>query len=717
MDVLKRVYLSSMDLTACGSVKSAIDTGAPTAELRHHGETDMDLGEYFTNIHTDFHTPALQRDIAVDFDPDEYGRQLAKSHVNSVTFFAKGHHGNSYYETKVGRKHPHLQRNLLKEVVEACHRQDVRVLAYYSFVWDDGVGEIYPDWVQKSTEGFTLTAQEMRSSERGAGFGWICLNSPYPHEVVWPQVREIAALGVDGFFFDALTYFPTACVCHNCLREMQNRRMDPDCPGDVERLLFETGLNAAEATTGLIRDIDPGLIVTYKGNEAAGYTPKIAKHCDYIWCEFPGPYRGVAGRYFPSNDVLWQGMGGCAYHTGWSGWGLPKDERRLTYEMACNLSYGGMISTGFQPMPRLALDRQLYDTIGAAFGFATERKEYILGARPLADIAVLASESSKHLRYNAPSLLGATIALAEHHFLFDIIDSSLVDNFERYKVVVIPDGQPLDPALAAPLDSFVEGGGKLIAAGAAAMYGGTCAMECLGLRYHGLSPYSAAYFATPDALADGIKQPFMSAEGRMAQVVPEAARVLSGSMVPTTERALEPVYRGYAHEYAPPENESPYPSITENEYGAGAALFVAVPIFQAYESGHYHGHATLIANMLRRYLGQECTIETDAPRNVEITMLSKDGRDVISLLHHPGGIAHGMSQITGAQPVRDILLRVRAAQSPTKVMIQPQGVEPEWSWRESEGRVEIHVEEVDIHELVVIVPGSTGAKAGSAKEG
>ena len=670
----------------------------------------MDVDKYFTNIHTDFHTPALQRDIAVDFDPDEHARQLVKSHVDSVTFFAKGHHGNSYYETKVGRKHPHLQRNLLKEVVDACHKQDVRVLAYYSFVWDDGVGEMYPDWVQKSTEGFTLSAQEMRSNERGAGFSWICLNSPYLHEMVWPQIREIAALGVDGLFFDALTYYPTACVCDNCLREMENRRMDPERPGDVERLLFETGLNTAEATTRLIRDIDPELIVTYKGNEAVGYTPRIAKRCDYIWCEFPGHYRGIAGRYFPSNGMLWQGMGGCVYDTGWSGWGLLKDERHLTYEIACNLSYGSMISTGFQPMPRLALDSLLYDTIGAAFKFAKERKEFIFGARPRADIAVLASEFSKHLRYSAPSLLGTTTALTEHHFLFDVIDSSLVDNFDRYKVVVIPDGQPLDPARAALLDRFVEGGGKLIAAGAAAMYGGRCAVECLGVRYHGLSPYSASYFDVPDALADGIRQPFMSAEGRMAQVVPETARVLSGSVVPTTERALEPVYRGYAHEYAPPENESPYPSITENEYGAGTALLVAVPIFQAYESGHYHGHATLIANMLRRCLGRERTIETDAPSNVEIGMLSKDGRDVISLLHHPGGIAGGMSEVTEAPPVRDILLRVRAAQSPTTVMIQPQGVEPEWSWRESEGRVEIRVEEVDIHELVVIEPGSAGAE-------
>ena len=46
------------------------------------------------------------------------------------------------------------------------------------------------NWVQKSAEGFTLSAQEMRLNERGAGFSWICLNSPYLHEMVWPQIRE-----------------------------------------------------------------------------------------------------------------------------------------------------------------------------------------------------------------------------------------------------------------------------------------------------------------------------------------------------------------------------------------------------------------------------------------------------------------------------------------------------------------------------------------------
>jgi hypothetical protein len=106
--------------------------------------------------------------------------------------------------------------------------------------------------------------------------------------------------------------------------------------------------------------------------------------------------------------------------------------------------------------------------------------------------------------------------------------------------------------------------------------------------------------------------------------------------------------------------------------------------------------------MVRRCLGKECTIETNAAPNVEITMLRREAINLICLLHHPGGLAGGMSRGVEAQPVREERLRVKAAQSPAAVTIQPDGAEPEWSWREADGNIEILVDEVDILQLVVI---------------
>ena len=54
------------------------------------------------------------------------GSALVAANVDSVTLFAKCHHGMSYYPTKVGKVHPGLMFDLLGAQIEACHKRDIR---------------------------------------------------------------------------------------------------------------------------------------------------------------------------------------------------------------------------------------------------------------------------------------------------------------------------------------------------------------------------------------------------------------------------------------------------------------------------------------------------------------------------------------------------------------------------------------------------------------
>lgn len=75
----------------------------------------------FRQIHMDFHTSPFIPDVGADFEPDEFADSLSVASVDSVTIFAKCHHGYSYYPTKVGVVHPSLasNRNLLGETIDA----------------------------------------------------------------------------------------------------------------------------------------------------------------------------------------------------------------------------------------------------------------------------------------------------------------------------------------------------------------------------------------------------------------------------------------------------------------------------------------------------------------------------------------------------------------------------------------------------------------------
>ncbi len=93
-------------------------------------------------IHLDFHTSEAIEGIGADFDPHEFATTLARAHVNSITVFARCHHGWIYYQSQANpeRVHPHLARpNLLREQIEACHaRRDSGAHLHH-----DPVGSLY----------------------------------------------------------------------------------------------------------------------------------------------------------------------------------------------------------------------------------------------------------------------------------------------------------------------------------------------------------------------------------------------------------------------------------------------------------------------------------------------------------------------------------------------------------------------------------------------
>src|ERR1700693_2230642 len=64
-----------------------------------------------------------------NFDPDEFAETLVKANVNSITCFARCHHGWLYFDTRAfpERKHPHLQKELLPRQIQACHQRVIRV--------------------------------------------------------------------------------------------------------------------------------------------------------------------------------------------------------------------------------------------------------------------------------------------------------------------------------------------------------------------------------------------------------------------------------------------------------------------------------------------------------------------------------------------------------------------------------------------------------------
>ena len=89
-------------------------------------------------IHLDFHTSPHIPGIGAAFNAREFAETYKKAHVDSVTVFAKCHHGHLYFPTKHPARHPHLKPglDLCGEQIEALHRIGIRAPVYISVLFD-----------------------------------------------------------------------------------------------------------------------------------------------------------------------------------------------------------------------------------------------------------------------------------------------------------------------------------------------------------------------------------------------------------------------------------------------------------------------------------------------------------------------------------------------------------------------------------------------------
>ena len=108
--------------------------------------------DYKRKVHLDFHTSPYIPNIGECFDKKQFQEQLKKGHVQSITLFAKGHHGYMMYPSKVGTMHPNLKFDLIGEQIEAAHEIGVKAPIYIPVGWSDLDSISHPEWSVVSFE-------------------------------------------------------------------------------------------------------------------------------------------------------------------------------------------------------------------------------------------------------------------------------------------------------------------------------------------------------------------------------------------------------------------------------------------------------------------------------------------------------------------------------------------------------------------------------------
>ena len=320
-------------------------------------------------VHLDFHTSPLIPDVASEFDAGVFAETFARAHVNSVTVFARCHHGMCSYPARHGTPHPVLGgRDLLGEQIEALHRRGIRAPIYTSVGWDEEIAALHPEWRQMRRDG-TFAADH---THPGA---WKFLNFLHPEyqDFLEAHVREVLARygeAVDGLFFDIVLFHPAACWSEPSRRFREARGLLAHDPASDARFHSAATEAFARKFTGMVRGLTPpGTTVFYNSAHPVSVDATVGARAVYPWMthheveslpsgawgyhHFPRVARAISHWGSP-----WLGMTG-RFQRSWGDFGGIKPQAALEYECFRTQALGGANSIGVDMTPRGKMDRYI----------------------------------------------------------------------------------------------------------------------------------------------------------------------------------------------------------------------------------------------------------------------------------------------------------------------------------------------------------------------
>jgi hypothetical protein len=669
----------------------------------------------FRQIHLDFHTSEYIDGIGSNFDPETFVSTLKAANVDSITIFAKCHHGWSYYPTKVGKPHPSLARpDLMGDMVNALTAADIECPIYISVQWDELMAREHPEWrALSATNRYHRDIFDDPSAAKQLSPAWhtLCLNHQGVRRYILDQAREVARnYKTPGLFFDIV--LTPDCVCPACLDRMRLTGLDPLNPAD--RLKNDEAVNEQfrqETSTALFTEF-PELRVFYN----CGHIHKQGsqRFSTYTHLELESlPTGGWGYDHFPSSARYAATLGldfvshTGKFHTSWGEFGGFKHSDALDYECAQMVALGSKCLVGDQLHPNGAINPDTYASVGPAYARIKKLEPYLVGARQVSEVAILSAEHmNPQGERNDPSDDGAAQILQELKWPFDVIDLSA--RFEDYRLLVLPDTIPVDTALAARLNAYLAQGGKLIASWRSGLgEDGRFALD-LGIeRAGGPIAFSPSYMKTSKALDPSMPETAFVCYDTADVIRSAGAEVLATISPPYFNRNFA---HFCSHQHAPDDPNAEALGIAVTVHNGAA--YIAYPIFRLYRAMGQPLYKYVVRGLLNRLI-PDPVLQTDLPSSGRATFTTQpdSGRHILHLLYGPPqirgkgvGTEEGgfrvMEMIEDIPAIGPVTAKVRLPSPPARVFDALTGEDVVWA-EDASGVYRVTLPYLRIHSAVV----------------
>jgi len=453
--------------------------------------------------HLDFHTSPDIPGIGSRFSRENFQAALKAGALDSITIFAKCHHGLCYYPTEVGTMHPNLDFDLTGAMIDAAHEIGVRAPIYITAGWSDLDANRHPEWRAVTADG---KDQVTGGFEYGVSYGqpkkygaWqtLCLNDGPYAEHIYALTEEICRRykAIDGLFFDICIVGDT-CYCETCKNGMRSMGMDPMNTEDNMAYFRLKRKAFMQKCSDILKRFHPEATIFFNSGGADQYRPAYHVHQTHFEMEdLPTAWGGydklpLRAKYFGRTGKGYLGMTG-KFHLDWGEFGGFKSGEALRYEAAQMALYGAGCSVGDHMHPDGEMELQTYKNVGTAFRYLKQIAPFCYGGKTIANVGLYLSPEPKANE-------GVSSILLENQIDYDLVWEN---NFDEFDTVILPEKTVLDEEALCALRAYLAKGGKLIFMADALVKNGKFQIDC-GLEYAGGPLFDCDYLFTDEQYTD-----------------------------------------------------------------------------------------------------------------------------------------------------------------------------------------------------------------------
>ena len=401
-------------------------------------------------MHFDFHTSPGISDLFANFNAENFADKLKQNHVEYINFTARCNMGYSYYNTKIGKKYNGLTRDILKEVLDACHKRNIGVTAYINGGLDHEMMAEHADWCRMNAHGVIYD-----DDRKNNFFRTCCYNSGYGEHLIG-EIKEIAAYDIDGLFVDCMV--DRVCYCSNCVKDMRRKGVDDSSEDAVLEYQHSVKMNMAKKIKEVATEVSGRDLMFYfngvpwredlhthaeieclTGSKVWGY--------DYFYAVAP-----YARTRF-ENLLLMSGR----FQIGWGDFGGIKSLCSMQEDLYSAIMNGFELSFGDHLHPVDGLENEVIERIGKVFAEKMLYEPFTEGSKNIAEIGVLAEVDSFQAD---PYLQGVCKMLCDLHLLYNIYNENA--NLSGVKLLILPKKFILTEKLRRLLSEYKNQGGKFL---------------------------------------------------------------------------------------------------------------------------------------------------------------------------------------------------------------------------------------------------------------